>query len=67
MHGVVLQHIGQVIGGTQIVDADDLDLGVIDAGAEDHAADTAKTIDTDFDAHKKELLSKFKLEFPATR
>ena len=59
MHGIILQHIGQVSGGAQIVDANDLDLGVIDAGPEDHAADAAKTIDTDFDAHKKKLLSDF--------
>ena len=59
MHGVILQHVGQVIGGAQIVDAHDLDLGVIDAGAEDHTANAAKTIDTNFDAHKKGLLSKF--------
>ena len=51
VHGVVLQHIGQVIGGTQVVDAHDLDLGVLQAAAQDHAADAAKTIDADFDAH----------------
>ena len=51
VHGVILQHIGQVIGGTQVVDAHDLDLGVLQAAAQDHAADAAKTIDADFDAH----------------
>ena len=59
MHGVILQHVGQVIGGAQIVDAHDFDLRVIDAGAEDHTANAAKTIDANFDAHKKGLLSKF--------
>ena len=59
MDGVILQHVGQVIRGAQILDTDDLDLRVVDAGAEDHAADAAKTIDTNFDAHKKGLLSKF--------
>ena len=52
VHGVELQHIGQIIGRAQIVDAHDLDVGVIHAAAHDHTADTAKTIDTDFNAHK---------------
>ena len=52
VHGVKLQHIGQVIGGAQVVNAHDLDVGVIHAAAHDHTADTAKTIDTDFNAHK---------------
>jgi len=52
VHGVVLQHIGQVIGGAQVVDAHDLDLGVLQAATQNHAADAAKTIDTDFNAHK---------------
>src|SRR5699024_6149146 len=50
-YGVVLQHIGQVISGTQNVDTHDLDLGMIDAGAENHSADTAKTVNTYFNAH----------------
>ena len=53
VHGVILQHIRQILGGAQIVDADDLDLRVIDSGAEHHAADAAKPIDANFDAHKK--------------
>ena len=56
MHGIILQHISQVVGGAQIVDAHNLDLGVIQAGAEHHAADTAKTIDANFDAHVELLL-----------
>ena len=63
MHGIILQHVSQIIGGAQIIDAHDLDLGVIHAGAEDHAADTAKTIDAYFDAHKKNS-SQILLEFP---
>ena len=39
------------------VDANDLNLRMIDAGAENHAADAAKTIDTNFDAHSEKLLS----------
>ena len=52
VHCIVLQHIGQIVSGTQIVDTHDLDLGVIQGAAQDHAADAAKTIDTDFNAHK---------------
>ena len=59
MHGVILQHVSQVIGGAQIVDADDLDLGMIDAGAEDHTANAAKSIDTNFDAHWNHSLNYF--------
>ena len=55
VHGVIFQHIGQIVSGTQIVDAHDLDLGVVHAAAHDHTADTAETIDTDFDAHKSRL------------
>ena len=51
VHGVILQHIGQVVGGAQIVDAHDLDLGMVHAGAENHAANAAKTVNTYFDAH----------------
>ena len=57
VHGVILQHIGKVISGTQVVDAHDLDLGVVQAAPQDHAANTTKTIDTDFDAHKYSFLS----------
>ena len=56
VHGVVLQHISQVLSGAQVVDANDLDLGVVQAGAEDHTADAAKTIDAYFDAHVYYLL-----------
>ena len=56
MHGIILQHVSQVVGGAQIVDAYDLDLGVIQAGAEHHTADTAKAIDANFNAHVEFLL-----------
>ena len=52
VHGVVLQHVGQILSGAQVIDADDLDLRVVQAGAENHAADTAKTVNTNFNAHK---------------
>ena len=51
VHGVVLQHVSEVVSGAQVVDADDLDLGEVDACAEDHTADASKTIDTNFDRH----------------
>ena len=57
MHSVELQHIGQIIGGAKIVDAHDLNIGMVHAAAHDHTADTAETIDTDFDAHKYIFLS----------
>ena len=47
----------EVVSRAKVVDADDLDLRVIQRSAHDHAADTAETIDTDFDAHKKNFLS----------
>ena len=52
MHGVVLQHVSQVFGLQQVIDGDDFDVfEVLRYGAEYHAADTAKTIDTDFNCH----------------
>ena len=49
--GVVLEHIGHVIRSDQIVDADKLNALVLEAGAENQAADAAKTINANFD-HK---------------
>ena len=51
VHRIILQHISQVVGGAQIVDAHDLDFGMIQACAEHHAADTAEAIDANFNAH----------------
>ena len=51
MHGVELEHVGQVIGRAQIVDADDLNVRMIHSGTENHAADAAKTVNTNFDGH----------------
>ena len=53
VHGVVLEHVGQVIGGAQVVDADNLNLGMVHSGTEDHAADAAKTVNTNFDGHNR--------------
>ena len=57
VHGVVLQHIGEIVGRTQVVDADDFDFGVIETGAQDHAADTTEPVDADLNAHKNDLFS----------
>ena len=56
VHGVVLQHIGQIVSGAQVVDAHDLNVGMVDAGTEDHTADPAKPVNTNFDAHWNSLL-----------
>ena len=56
VHRVVLQHVGQVVGIEQVVDADDFDiLEILRDGAERHAADTAETVDTNFDCHAVSL------------
>ncbi len=57
MHRVVFQHVSQIRGLQQIVDADDLDVlrKVLHSGAEDHAADTAESIDANFNHSSWEL------------
>jgi hypothetical protein len=57
VHGVVLQHICQIVGRAKVVDAHDLDLRVLQAAAQDHTADPAKSIDTNFNAHHENFLS----------
>ena len=52
MHAVVLQHVGQVAGFQQVVDADHFNVTEILQGRAQHvAADTAKAVDTNFDRH----------------
>ena len=53
VHAVVLQHVGQVVGLQQVVDADDLDVvsEVLHRSAEHHAADAAEAVDADADGH----------------
>jgi hypothetical protein len=52
MHGVVLQHISQVVWFKQIVNRDDFDVfEILYCRAKHHASNTAKPIDTDFDCH----------------
>jgi len=52
MHGIVLQHVGQVFRIEQVVDGNDLDVfEVLADSTEHHTADTAKTVNTNFDCH----------------
>jgi len=52
MHAVVLQHVGQVVGLEQVVDAHDFDVGkVLHGGTEHHAPDAAEAVDADLDCH----------------
>ncbi len=46
MYGVVLEHVGQIGGFQDVVDADDLQIRkVLHCRSEDHPADTAEAID----------------------
>ena len=57
MHGVVLQHVGQIVGLQQVVDADHFDPGeILGDGAKRHATDAAETVDANFDSHVNNLL-----------
>ena len=51
--GVILQHVGEVVGIEKVVDSDDFDVitEILDCRAEDHASDSSETVDTDFDCH----------------
>ena len=53
MHGIVLQHVREVIGIEEVVDADHFDVvrEVFNRRAENHAADTAEAVDANFDSH----------------
>ena len=61
MNGIVLGHVNHVVavdGG--IVDRNHLVLlRLLHGGAEYQSADTAKSVDTDLDCHKKSLLIVF--------
>ena len=57
VHGIVTEHISHVVGGHEgIVDTHELDVRAVDAGAEHQTADTAKTVNTHFNAHSESLL-----------
>ena len=52
VHGVVLHDVSELLGLlVRGVHGDDLDVVTDDAGAEDEAADAAKPVDTNSDAH----------------
>ena len=57
VHRIVLQHVGQIIGGAQIIDPHDLNFGMVQAAAQHHTANTSKSIDTNFNAHHIRILS----------
>ena len=68
VHGIILQHVGEVVNVEKVVDTDNGDvLGeVFHSGAEDHAADTAETIDTEFKSHFRILCLIVNLPSPAS-
>jgi hypothetical protein len=50
--GVVLQHVRHIVGGHErVVDADKFQTGIVKTRAENQAAYTAESVDTDFDTH----------------
>ena len=49
LHGVILEHVSHVIGGDKVIDADDFDVLVIKAGAENKPSDAAEAVDANFD------------------
>ena len=52
MHAVVGEHVGQVVGLEQIIDADHLNVvEILYRGTEHHATNAAKAVDADFDSH----------------
>ena len=52
MHRVILQHVGQIVGLQQVVDANDFNIAkALNCRAKDVAADATKTIDAYFDCH----------------
>src|SRR5690606_25737788 len=59
VHGVVLQHVGQVVGLQQIVDRDDLDVAaeILDRRTQHVAPDAAEAVDAYPDRHVAGLLA----------
>ncbi len=57
--GVILDQIGQIVGGNDVADGHDVERGaeeaLLDEGAENEAADAAETIDSNFDSHDRGL------------
>jgi len=51
VHGIVLEHVGEIIDVEQVVDTDYFNICAAAGSTENHATDTSETIDTDFDCH----------------
>ena len=62
MHAVVLQHVGQIIGGLGVVDADDLDVveTVFECGTQSQAANAPESVDAQLDGHGESLRESYK-------
>jgi hypothetical protein len=60
LRGIVFQQVGEVVGGHDVADGDDIEFlaeqTLLDECAEDEAADAAETIDSDFDCHVIEVV-----------
>src|SRR5581483_11636476 len=50
-HGIVLEQMSQSLGFGQIVDRDELQVGILERSAQYVTADSSKTINTYFDCH----------------
>ena len=57
VHRVVLEHVSQIIHRAEVVDTHYLEfVGLRAGGTEDHTADTAEAVDTDFNSCHNLLL-----------
>ena len=54
--GVVLEEVGEGCGGGEVIDGDEVDVGVCEGGAEDVAADAAEAVDAYLDCPCVRLL-----------
>jgi len=57
MHAVVLQHVGQIIGGLGVVDTDNLNVvePVFECGTQSQAANAPESVDAQLDGHGESL------------
>ena len=53
MHGIILEHVREVIGIEEVVDSDHFDIvrEVLYRRAENHAANAAEAVDTNLNSH----------------
>ena len=51
VYGVVLEHVSKIVGIQEVIDTYDDDVfgEILDGGAENHASDTAETVNTQSD------------------